>query len=197
MKRLLLLPLFAFIFAPYAQAQNSSSSDGAAIKNTLGLGPRVGYYKANEASEGNYFFGLQTRLRFGKNWGLEGSIEYRAGQEYEIGSQTYQTKFIPVKASAMLFLPFSRSFVPYGVAGLGAYYRIFENANNSPNLDLSDEEFTFGYHLGFGIEFPLGSNAALNIDYRYLFLNPEDNETSTQNADYSGNTATAGLMFYF
>lgn len=191
MKRLLIVPLFLFVLTPFV-----AHSQDAAIKNTLGLGPRVGYYKANDAKQGNYYLGLQTRLRFGKNWGIEGAVEYRAGQEYEINNQTYQTKFIPITASAMFFLPFSRHFVPYGVAGIGAYYRIFEKADNV-SLDLSDEEFTFGYHLGFGVELPLGSNAAINIDYRYLFLNPESNNTSTKNADYSGNTATAGLMFYF
>lgn len=199
MKRIgVLLPIIAFILAPViSQAQTTSSSgdDGAAIENTLGIGPRAGYYKATEANTGNYYFGAQTRLRFGQNWGLEGAIEYRAGQEYEIGTETYQAKFIPVTGSALFFLPMSRNFVPYGVAGIGAYYRMFESSDNT-SFDLSEEEFQFGYHLGFGVEFPLGENAALNIDYRYLFLNPESNVTSTENADFSGNTATAGLMFY-
>lgn len=200
MKRIIfLIPVLAFIIAPViVEAQttsNTSSSSNGTIENTLGIGPRAGYYKAAEANTGNYYFGIQSRLRFGQNWGLEGAVEYRAGQEYEIGSETFQTKFIPVTGSALFFLPMGDSFVPYGVAGIGAYYRMFESSDET-SFDLSDEEFQFGYHLGFGVEFPLGKNAALNIDYRYMFLNAESNVTSTENADYSGNVATAGLMLY-
>jgi len=63
-------------------------------------------------------------------------------------------------------------------------------------MNENSDEFNFGYQLGFGAEFPLSSNAALNVDYRYLFLNPNDNETGTQNTHYSGNVFTAGIMFY-
>lgn len=197
MKKLLILPLFIFLFTPCLSHGQSSSSD-AAIKNTIGLGPRLGYYKANDAEKGNFYFGLQSRIRFGPVLGLEGSVEYRAGQEYEytLGgqTQTYKTSFVPVTASALLFLPVSENFAPYGIAGLGAYYTIFDA--DGPISDEYEDEFNFGYHLGFGAEFPLSSNTALNFDYRYLFLNPDNNETSTENTDYSGNVFTAGLMFY-
>ncbi len=198
MKKLLILPIFFFIIAPFNSHGQSSSSD-AAIKNTIGLGPRLGYYKANNAEEGSFYFGLQSRIRLGPVFGLEGSVEYRGGQKYEYTvagqTQTYKTSFVPVTGSALLFLPVNENFAPYGIVGLGAYYTIFEA--DGPISDDYENEFNFGYHLGFGAEFPLSSNTALNFDYRYLFLNPDDNETSTANADYSGNVFTAGLMFYF
>lgn len=195
MKKLLLLPVFVFLCAPVITlAQTNNNSDGAAIKNTLGFGPRVGFYKANDAEEGNFYGGLQSRLRFGPIIGIEGSVEYRAGQEYSLGGQAVQTKFVPVTVSGLLFLPMSENFAPYGIAGLGAYYTIYDY--KGPVVDGHEDEFNFGYHLGFGVELPINSNAAVNIDYRYLFMNPEENETSTENANYSGNVFTAGLMFY-
>jgi len=191
MKKLLLLPLLAFIFAPMTvEAQTSSN---ATIKNTLGIGPRLGYYKANDADEGSFYIGAQTRARLGSVLGVEGSVEYRAAQEYTIGGQSFETKFVPVTASALLFLPVSENFAPYGVAGLGAYYTIYEFEGV---IDDVKNEFNFGYHLGFGVELPINENAALNFDYRYLFLNPEANEVSTDNTNYNGNVFTAGLMFY-
>ncbi len=193
MKKLLLLPLFAFLLTPFISYGQSSSTD-AAIKNTIGLGPRLGYYKANDAEQGNFYVGLQSRIRLGPVLGLEGSVEYRAGQEYTFAGQTLKTKFVPVTASVLLFLPVSKNFAPYGIAGLGAYYTIYDYEGTFTNEN--NNEFNFGYHLGFGVEFPINSNTALNFDYRYLFLNPDDNEASTQNADYSGNVFTAGLMFY-
>lgn len=189
MKKLLLLPLFAFLLSPIV-----SHAQNAAIKNTIGLGPRLGYYKANDADNGNFYGGLQTRIRVGPVLGFEGSVEYRAGQEYNFAGEKMTTKFVPVTASALIFLPVSKSFAPYGIAGLGAYYTIHDYEGTFSNK--TDDSFNFGYHLGFGFELPINSHAALNFDYRYLFLNPNDNQTNTANADYSGNEFTAGLMFY-
>ncbi len=180
-------------FHLYWLKQQTASSFDATIKNTLGIGSRLGYYKANDADQGNFYFGAQTRARFGSVIGLEGSIEYRAAQEYSIRGQSLETKLVPVTASALLFLPVSESFAPYGVAGLGAYYTIYDYDGV---FDGVDNEFNFGYHLGFGAELPINKNTALNVDFRCLFLNPDDNEISTENADYNGNNFTVGVMFY-
>ncbi len=194
MKKLLLLTFSAlFLMHPLSLSAQSSSSD-AAIKNTLGIGPRLGYYKANDAESGNFYGGLQTRIRLGPVFGLEGSIEYRAGQEYEFGTETVKTKFVPVTASVLMFLPLNESIAPYGVAGLGAYYTIYDYEGTFTGSE--NNEFNMGYHLGFGVEFPMDSNTALNFDYRYLFLNPDSNESSLDDTSYSGNVFTAGIMFY-
>lgn len=102
------------------QAQTSTS--GSAIENTLGIGPRLGYYKADDAEEGSFYGGAQIRARLGRVLGLEGAIDYRTAQEYDLGEFSTDVRQIPVTASALLFLPVSESFQPYGVAGLGAYY---------------------------------------------------------------------------
>lgn len=195
-KILLILPLFAlgYVFTAHAQ----TASDRASIKNTFGIGPRLGYYKAQDADEGNFYGGLQARLRLGAVVGIEGSAEYRGGQEYGFGDYNVKTSFIPVTGSLLLFAPISESFAPYGLAGIGVYHTRYNYSEDIPGLGLEDDSsFNMGYHLGFGAEFPFNSKVALNVDYRYLFLNPDDNENSLEDADFNGNVFTAGLMFYF
>ncbi|MFO7846085.1 MAG: porin family protein [Balneolaceae bacterium] len=197
MKKLVtLILLFTGFFTFSAAAQ--SASDRAAIDNTIGFGPRLGYYKAQDADKGNAHFGLQTRLRFGAVMGLEGSLEYRAGQEFGINDFTVKTSSIPVTTSLLAFAPVSESFSPYGIAGIGAYFTNFDYSDSAETLGFSDDSsFNLGYHLGFGVELPFNENTALNVDYRYLFLNPDDNEESLDGASFNGNSVTASIMFYF
>ncbi|MDR8390869.1 outer membrane beta-barrel protein [Aliifodinibius sp. S!AR15-10] len=194
MKKLILLPFVCSLLAVPLITQGQSSSDGAAIKNTIGFGPRLGYYKASDAEDGSFYGGVQARIRLGPVLGIEGAVDYRSGQRYEFAGQSVETKFVPVTGSLMMFLPLNAQIAPYGLAGLGAYYTIYDYEGTFTNEN--ENEFNFGYHLGFGVEFPIGSNAALNADYRYLFLNPDDNEQSLDDASFSGNVFTVGLMFY-
>jgi opacity protein-like surface antigen len=195
-KRLMILTFFigAATFAASAQ----TAADRAAIQNTLGFGPRLGYYKAADADEGNFHGGIQARLRLGAVIGIEGAVEYRAGQEYGLADYTVKTSFVPVTGSLLIFAPLSESFAPYGVLGVGTYYTRYNYSDSAEALGFSDDSsFQMGYHLGFGAEFPLSSNVALNVDYRYLFLNPDRDDESLQDANFDGNVFTAGLMFYF
>ncbi len=171
----------------------------AAIQNTIGIGPRLGYYKSGDADEGNFYGGLQIRARIGPVFGLEAAAEYHTEQAFGIEDFTADTRLIPLTGSVLLFIPMGEHFAPYGIAGLGAYYTIYDYPDNAlEELGLDDfEEFNLGYHLGFGIELPFNSNVALNVDYRYIFLNPDENEESLDDASFSGNSFTAGLMFYF
>lgn len=166
----------------------------AQINSGFGIGPRLGYYKANDADEGNVFGGLQIRGRLSEVFGLELAAEYRAGEKYGISDvQTVETSYVPVTASAMLYLPLSDHFSPYGLAGLGAYYTIYDSDGFDDDVD---NEFNIGYHLGFGLEIPFSESVALNADYRYLYLNPDNNEESLEDTEFSGNAFTVGLMFY-
>ncbi|MCA1801330.1 MAG: porin family protein [Rhodothermaceae bacterium] len=190
--------LILFLGASTFAASAQTAADRAAIKNTFGFGPRLGYYKANDADEGNFYGGIQARIRFGSVIGIEGSIEYRAGQEYGIANYNVKTSFVPVTASMILFVPISQSFAPYGLAGLGVYYTRYTYSEAASVLGFDDDSnFNIGYHLGFGAEFPFSQNVALNVDYRYLFLNPDKNQESLDGASFDGNVFTAGLTFYF
>lgn len=192
-------PILIFLLGTLTfTASAQDASDRAAIKNSFGIGPRLGYYKAQDADEGNFYGGIQARLRLGAVIGIEGAVDYRAGQEYGFGEYTVKTSSIPVTGSLMLFAPISQSFAPYGLAGIGAYYTKYDYSGSVADLGVEDDSsFNMGYHLGFGAELPFNENVALNVDYRYIFLNPDDNEESFEDADFNSNVFTAGLMFYF
>lgn len=198
MKKLLLLPAFLFFCSPFlVQAQDyDDDEDDAIVENSFGIGPRLGYYHVGDADDGTFYYGLQARARLGSVLGLEGAISYRPGTESSPATgqfqQPYETKFIPITGSLMFFIPVT-GFAPYGTAGVGAYYTIYED---EPPTEDWEPTFNFGYHLGFGAEFTFSDNVALSLDYRYLFLTPEGGENAPEDADFSGNLFTAGLMFY-
>ena len=169
----------------------------AQISNTLGFGPQLGYYNAHDADQANLYYGIQARFRPGSIVGIEAAVEYRAGQEFGIGNSTVKTSFVPVTVSLLLFAPISQYFAPYGVLGVGAYFTRYSPSGVLEDLGFeSDSDFNLGYHLGFGAEVPLSNNIAISLDYRFLFLNPNDNEESFEGANFNGNTISASLMFY-
>lgn len=195
-KFITLFTIFTGILTFSAAAQ--SASERAAIDNTIGFGPRFGYYKAQDARDGNYYGGIQARARLGSMLGIEGSLEYRAGNEYGISDFSLRTSQVPITASLMVFIPMDRNFTPYGLGGIGAYYTTYNYSEGAENLGFSDDSsFNLGYHLGFGAEIPLNTIFALSLDYRYLFLNPDENEESLEDANFNGNVFTAALMIYF
>ena len=163
------------------------------LENKSGIGPRFGYYKAPDAEDGTMFFGVQSRFR-GKIFGGELAFEYRGEQDYTVSGGELSVRQIPVTASLMAYVPVAPNFQPYGVAGLGAYYTITDYDGNFINSD-TETQVNVGSPLGFGLALPISNAAALNIDYRYLYLDG-DNENLPEK-EYSGNAITGGLTFYF
>ncbi|MTI88730.1 MAG: porin family protein [Balneolaceae bacterium] len=175
----------ALTFEAYAQS--------FMIKDKSGIGPKIGYYKAVDAGEGTMFIGAQTRMR-GKFIGFELTAEYRGEQKYTATGGDFTVKQVPVTASLMTFIPVTSNFNPYALAGLGAYYTFYDYDGGFINPG-DDSEVKVGYHLGFGADLPLHvAAAALNIDYRYLFLQGNDD---LADKEFSGNVISAGLTFYF
>src|SRR5690625_853005 len=113
MKKLFFLPALFILSLPlFVQAQDYDydDDDKTVIENTFGIGPRLGYYHGSEFDEGTFYYGLQARVRLGAVLGIEGSASYRPGTESNIvteqfGNVAYDTKFVPLTASLMLFLP--------------------------------------------------------------------------------------------
>lgn len=166
----------------------------AQINNGLGIGPHIGYFEAPDAEDGQIFGGIQLRGRLSPYFGIEAAVDYNSKQEYGISDvQTVEVSSVPVTASAMLYLPISDSFVPYGLAGLGAHYNIYDSEGFEDDID---NTFNLGYHLGFGLQIPFNQNVALNADYRYRYLNPDTNEDNLDETEFSGNAFRLGLTFY-
>lgn len=181
-----------FTFLLITVFAGSVSAQDFLLKDKSGFGPRIGYYKAPDAEDGTMFIGAQTRVR-GEIVGFELAAEYRGEQTYDVTGGEISLKQIPLTTSLLLFVPLAPNFQPYGLAGLGAYYNIYEYNGTFSNS--TDAEVNLGYHLGFGLDLPLSENAALNADYRYLFL--DSNNDDFGDKEYSGNVITAGLTFYF
>lgn len=162
------------------------------IEDASGIGPKLGFYKAPDAEDGTMFIGLQSRTK-GKYFGGEFSLEYRGEQSYSTTGGDLTIRQIPVTGSLMLFLPLSENLSPYGLAGLGAYYTIYDYDGGFVNPG-DDAEVEVGYHLGFGTDLALSESAAFNVDYRYLYLDGNDEITEKE---FSGNVLSVGLTFYF
>ncbi|MEQ9308766.1 MAG: OmpW family outer membrane protein [Balneolaceae bacterium] len=188
MKKLTTLFTF-FILSLFAT--NMAAQDFL-LKDKSGFGPRIGYYKAPDAEDGTMFIGAQARIR-GSIIGLELAAEYRGEQSYDVTGGEIKVKQIPLTSSLLLFVPLAPNFQPYGIAGLGAYYSFYDYDGAFASGE--DAEVNLGYHLGFGLDLPLNDRAALNVDYRYLFL--DGNNDDFGDKEYSGNVISGGLTFYF
>lgn len=191
--------IFFSLFTIQATAQDyddydyDDDNDESVLTNRTGLGVHVGHYQAEDADDGSLFFGAQLRAR-GNVLGAELSAEYRGDQTYNLDGGEVIIRQIPVTASALLFAPIGDMFAPYAVAGLGVYYTIYDYEQDF--LDAGDEADTnFGYHLGLGADIAVSPTAAFNLDYRYLFL--DGNEDTLNDKGFSGNVFTAGITFYF
>ncbi|MBN1448204.1 MAG: outer membrane beta-barrel protein [Bacteroidetes bacterium] len=183
------------------------------IENTVGVGPRAGWYESTAADEGALYYGFQARLRWGRNVGLEVAMDYRDNELFGAGTVELrrlraEVMYIPVSASLMIFAPVGAWLNPYGVAGIGWYYSITEydlldaGTEDVKRLLRDDSAFEPGYHFGLGLEIPLTQNISIHADARYLFLGTEirtihdivNAETGTKNSD--GIMFSGGLMFY-
>jgi opacity protein-like surface antigen len=110
-------------------------------------------------------------------------------------TEAFEVSSVPVTLSALVFLPVTDSFSPYGVAGLGAYHNIFDTEGIAGETEI-ENTFNIGYHLGPEFKISFKDNVALNADYRFRFLNPNANEESLENTDFNGNGFRLGLVLY-
>lgn len=190
MKKLLSIIFALSLFLPCALIAQGS------FNNTLGIGPRLGYYQSPDADNGNFYFGGHMRMRFSRVFGFEAALEYRTASEYErADGGSVSVSQVPLTGSLLLFIPLTNDVVPYGFGGLGAYYTNYRCDGGL--FDCSDDSnFNLGYHLGVGLELPLNESVGLSGDYRYLFLNPEENESNLDDASFSGSVFSLGVTFY-
>ncbi len=192
MKKLITAPLILLLFAIPSLTHAQYIEDDMEDEGGIMIGPRIGYYEFNDAEEGAFFVGLQLRGHLNDYFGLEFAATYRTTSEFQLsGGGEVQTGLVPITLSGLVYIPVSEHFMPYGIAGVGGYYRYSDTDGVAEEfVDDFQDEFIFGYHLGFGLEVPLSEAIAISADYRYTFLNPEENEP-----DLSGNAFTVGLMF--
>jgi opacity protein-like surface antigen len=85
----------------------------------------------------------------------------------------------------------------YGAVGAGWYNSSFEYDAARIGVTIEGEtKQQFGWHFGGGVELPIGSNAKLVGDIRYVFLNYDFKQIpGTSGLDSDFYVITAGLLF--
>lgn len=152
MKRILLAVALVCTLAP-AQA----AADG------FGIGPRAGYYRNRGADSGDFLFGAAARMRFLGFLGAEASIDYR---QDEYGENIVTAHSWPVQVTGLVY-PFN---AVYAGVGAGWYRTTYEF--DVPGVE-SETLKDFGWHVGTGLEIPLGTAASLVGDVRWVYLDTE------------------------
>ncbi len=154
------------------------------------LGPQLGFYNAVDADNPRVMPGAALRLKLSPGLGLEGSINYRK-EDYADSRVSVQSW--PVMVTG-LFYPIP---ILYGAIGAGWYNSRFEYDATLIGATIESEtKQQFGWHFGGGVELPIGRNAKLVGDIRYVFLNYDFKQVpgfSGLDADFY--VITAGLLF--
>ncbi|MGE5497292.1 MAG: outer membrane beta-barrel protein [Syntrophothermus sp.] len=159
----------------------------------IGIGPQIGWQKASSADNGRLMYGAALRLKASPAIGIEGSINYRE-EEYANGGLKVRTW--PVMVTGLFYpIPFV-----YGAIGVGWYNTTFDYGQKLTVENLKNNtQQNFGWHLGGGLEVPLGQTVMLTGDIRYVFLNYDfgDLANKAQTGDLSSNfyVITVGLLF--
>jgi opacity protein-like surface antigen len=155
----------------------------------IGIGPQVGYYKAQDADEGNLTGGITMRIKTSSTFGLEASINYRQ-EKYASNSLTVRSW--PVLVTG-LFYPVP---ILYGAIGAGWYNTTFDyNKNKFPTLKNKTSQ-EFGWHFGAGLEIPAGTTSKFMIDIRYVFLNYNfEDFPGSDNLNSNFFIITTGILF--
>jgi len=155
------------------------------------IGPAGGYLRAHGADKGTWFGGVQARLKVLPFLAVEGSITFHEN-EYEDGD--VKVTQYPVQVTALLYILHEGTIRPYVLGGVGWYYtRVDYSGTFSLFSDSTSHDF--GGHLGVGSDFMLGARTSLDVDVRYIFLNPSSEQIKDQDFNYW--QITFGLNFYF
>ena len=164
----------------------------------FGVGGHLAFVKADTEGDDDSrrFIGGHIRLN-GERAGLEVSLD-RHTEELEALNQ--RVKETPIQASLLLFL--SRgSFKPYLLGGPGWYRTRVEAIDNSDDGETTKE---FGWHAGFGAEIRGGRRFGIHADYRYTFLDFNDDDEEDDDGliggllpSHKGSMWTVGATLYF
>ena len=154
------------------------------------LGAAVGYLDARGSDRGTWLAGAQARLHFLKYFAAEGSITFHDNR-YQNGD-VHVTQY-PVQVSGMVY-PFpDGQFRPYALAGVGWYYTRITYTGALTGIG-SQTDYTFGEHVGAGLEIRLGPSTSIDAGLRYIWLNPSSRVVNRNDFDYW--QATAGINFF-
>ena len=176
---LFVLPLVA------ANPAHANGSDGH--PSGLGLGGRYSHVTNRDTEEGTHMGGVVARAR-SEFVGFEGAVDYRKEDlAADVDLKTWPATF------SLLLYPIPTI---YGLAGVGWYNSTLDFPSESGFEDRTASDF--GYHLGAGIEVPVGESVSLTGDFRYHFIDQEFNNAPLEfgKVDEDAFALNAGILFY-
>jgi opacity protein-like surface antigen len=114
-----------------------------------------------------------------------------------------KVKETPIQVSLLLKLA-SGSFQPYLLGGPGWYYRSVSPIDGTAD-DLEVSTRDFGWHAGIGAEIRAGRHVGIHGDYRYTFLDFNDDDDQEIGGGivgrilpgHKGSMITLGASVYF
>jgi len=132
----------------------------AASAQGFGFGPRVGWERTKDADASEFLFGVALRVKPIPFLGVEGAVDYR---QEDRSADALTMRSWPVTVTGLVYpLP-----MLYAAGGGGWHNMTFDY--DDPRVEDVDEQ-KFGWHVGGGLEIPLGDAGALAADVRYVFL---------------------------
>jgi hypothetical protein len=166
----------------------------------FGVGARMAWVKPDVTVEVDRvrFVGGQIRLGSGRA-GIEVAIDRHSETLEALNQKIVET---PIQVSGLLRLS-SSSFSPYLLGGPGWYRRSVKVIDGPDDLNVSTTEF--GWHAGGGLEVRFGRRVGVHGDYRYTFLdfNNDDDEEIGPGVigkllpGHKGSMWTLGATVYF
>jgi hypothetical protein len=137
----------------------------------LGVGARMAWVKADSDADVDSvrFNGGQIRL-LSARWGLEVSMDRHSESSEALNQKITET---PVQLSLLMRLG-GRSVSPFLLGGRGWYRRTVKVLDGSDDAEVKSTEV--GWHAGGGLEIRAGRHFGLHGDYRYTFLDFDDDE---------------------
>jgi opacity protein-like surface antigen len=154
-----------------------------------------------ESRTDRYFGGL-FRARMSDRAALEVSFDYRTDSEDVLPALQERIKAYPIQVSLLAYLARGR-FAPYLVGGIGWYSQKVDLLLDNELIN-STTTHPFGYHAGFGAEIMLGRRVGIHADYRYRFVDEDDDDDGgipivgfLTGLSRNGSMWTTGLTVYF
>ena len=163
----------------------------------FGVGGRMAWVRSDADADVDAvrMFGGQVRI-LTPRFGLEVSL-YRHSEESELLNEKFTET--PLQASVLLRLG-SGGFSPYLLGGPGWYRRSVEALDDA---DTRVTETEFGWHAGIGLEILAGRHFGIHGDYRYTFLDFDDDDEEDEGfiggllPGHRGSMWTVGATIYF
>lgn len=163
----------------------------------FGVGGRMAWVTSDDAADTDSVRFVGGQIRFmGRRLGLEVAMDRHTESFDSLNEKVTET---PIQASLLLKMGGGR-VAPFLLGGPGWYRRKVELIDD-PDQSVKTREF--GWHAGGGLEILAGRRLGIHGDYRYTFLDFDDDEEEDEGLiggllpGHRGSMWTIGATIYF